>query len=689
VYLFGRKKTRAMGFIRFYALVLLIGQLAPGVSRAGESQGLPPDWRSLPIRKFVAQADKVLAGEPPKATVEEIRSHAAELLSGLKPGANVPFDHLLALYGWGGSSLSSTERAAIEQILADRDPSQQVRRWSFWRMVKAYERMESLEGAEENREAFLLGWLENRDVDSIDDMFHVVWLCDKVSSMGSRTNQFSVRWTGSIQVPRDGDYVFWICPINVNTNHASNWFHQTTEVSIGKKVVLDSTQSGWTVRSARVPLEADRLEPLEVKFSYRLLNQQYMARSPAIAKLMWEGPGISQQVVPAGAFLLPDGTGSGLEAEYRVQMEDKEEISTRTEAAIDHVWQTPEAVLPKYPDLKNRLMARFCELALDPGYLAKWSNPETAPGKHAWWMQPRLLQHMDCTQQAECVAELLDRPALLASHPQPASAAEFYWDFRGADLDGALAVLGEWAQLHPDAEPEFVLPFEENAKPYIALVKGLVWQYRPHFDVLEDDYLELPDGGCCLPVAYIVSEGYLGEDRISEWVEKLDARLDEGSLSGDRRVNWLIARAYAEEIRASRGGRYFLLSTQHRVLAGRQWLEEAMLIAQSEPVRLRAYKELATRLAAEGHFDQARGLLVGIGNRVSQGPSAAAVAGWRKEVDRMEIESRRHREETVARSDNLHIENLRARHKRALESSNTEAARRYEQMITAAGAALE
>ncbi len=208
--------------------------------------------------------------------------------------------------------------------------------------------------------------------------------------------------------------------------------------------------------------------------------------------------------------------------------------------------------------------------------------------------------------------------------------------------------------------------------------------------MLEEDYLELPDGGCCcLPVAYIVAEGYLGEERIAEWIQKLDTRLAENSLSGDRRVNWLIARAYAEEIRSSRGGRYFLLSTRTVCWpAASGWKRRCSLPRASRFV-CGPTRELATRLAAEGHFDQARGLLVGIGNRVSQDAAAAAVTAWRQEIDRMEMAFRQQRDEAMARSDSLYIENLRARHKRAMDASDTESARRYEQLITAAGAEIE
>ena len=73
------------------------------------------------------------------------------------------------------------------------------------------------------------------------------------------------------------------------------------------------------------------------------------------------------------------------------------------------------------------------------------------------------------------------------------------------------------------------------------------------------------------------------QGNILPWIERLEARLADESLTGDRRVNWLLARAQAEEIRRGRPHEHYL--TVERPLAGRAWIEEATLVAESEGVR--------------------------------------------------------------------------------------------------------
>ena len=55
---------------------------------------------------------------------------------------------------------------------------------------------------------------------------------------------------------------------------------------------------------------------------------------------------------------------------------------------------------------------------------------------------------------------------------------------------------------------------------------------------------------------------------------------------GDKRVSWLWARSYAEELRY--GGATHERMPMRHILAGHGWLAEACLVAQSEPVRLLA-----------------------------------------------------------------------------------------------------
>ena len=124
--------------------------------------------------------------------------------------------------------------------------------------------------------------------------------------------------------------------------------------------------------------------------------------------------------------------------------------------------------------------------------------------------------------------------------------------------------------------------------PYQLLADAMASQYPPHRQLLGQANLKLPNGGCCLPVAYILSYVVLEEGQIGVWISRLKKVLDDGSITGDPRVDWLLALAQAEEIRrASTQMKRRQLWLDHRLLAGLGWLDTAHLEAQSEPVRLR------------------------------------------------------------------------------------------------------
>ena len=124
---------------------------------------------------------------------------------------------------------------------------------------------------------------------------------------------------------------------------------------------------------------------------------------------------------------------------------------------------------------------------------------------------------------------------------------------------------------------------------------------------LQSHHLELPDGRCSLPVGYTLNYGYHTTGRLAGWRELLDAKLDDLSLSGDQRVNWLLLRAHAEEIRNGPRRPYFQFAEQ--ILHGRRWLDEALAVASSAEAKARVAGELAARLARVGKFAEARQLL--------------------------------------------------------------------------------
>ena len=111
----------------------------------------------------------------------------------------------------------------------------------------------------------------------------------------------------------------------------------------------------------------------------------------------------------------------------------------------------------------------------------------------------------------------------------------------------------------------------------------------------------LRDGRCALPGSLCALVCPLdGGDFGGVVKHELEARLEDAQLTGDRRVNWLRgqARSWAQPAP--------LPAPIGRFLAGEGYLEEATLVAESEPQRLRAYQELAVRMAAYERIDGPR-----------------------------------------------------------------------------------
>jgi hypothetical protein len=261
---------------------------------------------------------------------------------------------------------------------------------------------------------------------------------------------------------------------------------------------------------------------------------------------------------------------------------------------------------------------------------------------------------------------------------------ELYHRCRLGGPGEAVQLAGQWAQAHADEQPQFAADFYfNNRRAYRTLADRMVWQYPAHLEQLADGYLELPDGGCCLPVAYTLTYGYWGQKRLATWIDQLDARLEDARLSGDARVNWLLARAQAEEIRHSPASPYWL--TRERSLAGLAWIQEATLVAESEPVVLRAHQELSARFTAREQLDGARQMLAKAEQRCTSAPSAQLLATWRGELDGLNqaFQERHQQRESLARQ--AYLDRLNKRHQAAAARGDSRAASGYERLLNETG----
>ena len=113
----------------------------------------------------------------------------------------------------------------------------------------------------------------------------------------------------------------------------------------------------------------------------------------------------------------------------------------------------------------------------------------------------------------------------------------------------------------------------------------------------------------------------------------------------------------------------------------------AVLEAQSEAVRLAAYRELVARLAADDHTRAAAQTLVDqAAQRLPQ--SQGELARWRQELDGLERAAQDLRQQREEHAQRAYLDTLRQRHAQAVARGDERAAARYQALLQANGAEL-
>lgn len=122
--------------------------------------------------------------------------------------------------------------------------------------------------------------LTNPKEKGIDSVIDFNWGVGSPSKSINQDQKFSVRWTGFIQVPYDGDYVFYVS----YDDGASLW--------IDRQLLIDK----WTASE----INTAKTEAISLKAGQRV-EVMLLYRNTALAgsiRLEWEGPGIERSVVP-------------------------------------------------------------------------------------------------------------------------------------------------------------------------------------------------------------------------------------------------------------------------------------------------------------------------------------------------------------------------------------------------------
>jgi hypothetical protein len=562
-----------------------------------QDEALPQSLRGLPAAEFAAAAQPFLedAETAPEASAA-IRRQAAILLGGydFQQVDAAQFQLLYELHRAAGGEVDPATQTRIREALSTRVDDWTDRPYDDLRgkialmlrikkmHFKAYEEAQRWVAA-----GGTMAKIEQSELGQEDLQHSLAPLAMKHFFGGAQAvfGNFSITWEGRVTPPASGGYTFSISPINVNASHDDYHVQQSMTVAVDGQTILAATPEQWASAGAPVQLTAN--QPVALRVTTRIESRNF-PRGALHAMLFWQGPGVAKAIVPNQALLLPDEETHGLKATYRFQNSEQERSIAQTDALIDFAWPIGGLVVSgdqarnqQADALASALWQQMTAVTLlDALERSGELHPLLAAGESA-------AGNLYSSQRKMFLEILLSRPSLL----EPLDSGKFLWlyrAFRMGATDEALEVFGVWSAQRADhdcAMPDFVpqAAIDNEMRKLCRRMAICVTQELPEQRLrLRDEHLELDDGTCCLPVAYTLGYSYQSLGQIQEWIAQLDARLNDSSVAGDQRVNWLIARAHADEIKL--GSTEPFANPGERLLDGRGWLDEARLVAETPQV---------------------------------------------------------------------------------------------------------
>jgi hypothetical protein len=179
-------------------------------------------------------------------------------------------------------------------------------------------------------------------------------------------DKYSVRWTGKLRVPRNGDYTFYT---------TSN---DGVRLSIdGQQIINNWTSHSQTEDSAKITLRSNRTYPITLEF--------FNSGGNAVIQLAWQLASGPRIVIPPSQFLNARNQ-PGLEAEYFLGENLETLAFKRIDPQINFDWS---ANSPFNPPATTALRTTQLELELPRGqYTARWINTRTGT-----FMKPDRINH--------------------------------------------------------------------------------------------------------------------------------------------------------------------------------------------------------------------------------------------------------------------------------------------------------
>lgn len=581
--------------LRAFVSALIGLALAVSIASAQQSSAPIASMSSTEILSAAASADA--------AARVQLAKRAAELLKAGDVVTEGDYASLVALFKLAQSELAPSDKFQLAKQLGERNDGATL---SYQAMRQKFALMYLAGVPLSQRAAEVAAWIESDQTGFADVLeAEYAWLYNALAEPHLKHGSFSVEWSGRMSAPRTGEYVLSISPINVNATWEKFYIRSYWAISVAGQEVLKSSPDSWVTESAPVQLTANQPVDISVAASFEVSR-------PAIdaihAMLFWKGPGSARQIVPEAALSTADGQ-PGLNAKYSVTLVDGAKVVERVDPTIDFAWTTDRRVVAGHERAMKKLREQIWKVCMSPEYLAGCEEAASPRHRHPFLYDLLLVECLTSPQREAFLVELQNRPAML-ERLTPTEAIRFFRAFRFGVEEAAIDAWGQWAVMHADfqselpATPDSQAYFDGNRLEFHDLARNVCQQCPSHVETLKEEYLVRDDGGCVLPVAYVLTYCHQDSGRMTQWIDFLDERLADPKIVGDVRVNWLLVRSMADEMRGLEPS--FFNGGNENLAAGWLWLAEADRAAASPEAKTRVVQEWVGRETAMGYFDGAQ-----------------------------------------------------------------------------------
>jgi hypothetical protein len=498
----------------------------------------------------------------------------------------------------------------------------------------------------------------------------------------------SIRWTGTLTPVTTDRYTL------VQMRQLGQ--DPIMKVWVDGNLVLDSSpRDGEEVdnsfTSTPLDLVAGRAVSLQVDFSHDVNHEIAYSMKAPLAVLAWQTGALERSLIPTEVLAPPADAGlgepgsTGLKGEYfsGSTFDPAQLKTTRLDQGVELAWPWVP-IVPVYPVQLAEIRQEVWQKLSTETFLGGLVGAELRQFLDGalWQFSHRL----PVSQRRELVQTVLAHPALIEALSPYAlgKLMESIYMLPGREH---LELLRAWSLARPQPKSEIGFypgwgegSYESyNLEYYWLIGHFLQPPYFADVEQLWNEHLRRPDGECNLPLAYATSYTAYLAGQSGQLLQLLEAGAQDEALAGDQRATWFFALAYA------RGA---MVYGEPQPIRGMEYLQEAMLTAESPEYRFWALQEMVARLASLDEEDEVARLLSQYQDEFTSPSQQAAQAAWRQKAQELTSRYAELRQNPPPVPLDEYLAHLKSRLAAAQGRGDEEEVVHYQNLLQAASAIL-